>query len=774
MGKRFIVKKILLLVIISNLSCSLFSQTSVIKGVVCDNSKKIINICNVQILSTIDSSLVKGGTFLDGHYELKDISPGEYLLRISNVQYQTKDTLLHINNGVNDIAPICLKELQLGEVVVYGNIPILKQNNGNYILNIKDSYLKNEPTVNDILRKTPGVLVDNNLNISIFDKDNTSIYINDREIRTKDELKLLQPEKIESVEVIRNPSSQYNANTDAVILIRTIRNTDEMFNISLSNNFYIGRRCSDEINLSIVNKINKISNTFNYNYSKFNNKIYDLSDTYIFRDDTTYMTRRTTNYWNKSSHNLFYSLDYDINEKNVFGIQYMGFIVDDFGERNNIQKIKSKDDERAFVVKDKIDDFLHNVNLNYKYTLGKDKDLQLLADYAISGQKMNTNVENRNVVSDSDLRTYSSYEDKYHIFSTEARFNSIIKDVYYNLGLKYSYLKDNSVYEYQKELQNNELNDQICGFFISAKKQILSLNIGLSMRAEYTSSKINFDGDYSNINNSYWDFFPHINISNKFSNKFTASLAYSRKINRPSFSKLNPRYKYLDSLSYLIGNPTLKPSYTNLVELNLDILKLNVSVSYSVINDYVTSVNMPESNNSDIIKYTYENLDKARFLTASLYYTYNYRRYSSMVSFLIKKPFVKILYLNTSYKVRKPRCQIQYSGNLNLFKNTSITGSFIYRTSGEDATLKFKGFNNLSFGINQYLFNKKLLVSATVMDVFNSYKTNNWENRTGNVLTIMDSDQDSRKFCLTIRYNFGGLKYNSVKKSANTESIGRR
>lgn len=774
MGKWFIVNRIVLLVIISNFSCSLFSQNSAIKGVIFDNSKKTIDFCNVQILSTVDSSLIRGGAFLDGHYELKGISSGKYLLRISNVQYQTKDTLLNINSGINYIAPIYLNELQLGEVVVYGNIPMLKQTNGNYILNIKDSYLRNEPTVNDILRKSPGVLVDNNLNISVFDKENTSIYINDKEIRSKAELELLQPERIESIEIIRNPSSRYSANTNAVILIKTIRNVDEIFNISLSNNFYIGRKYSDMINLSIVNRINKISNTFNYNYSKFNNRIYDQSDSYIFRNDTTYMSRKTTNHWSKASHNLFYSLDYDINEKNIFGIQYVGFIIDDHSNRDNIQKIKSKEGNKTFVVDDKIDDFLHNINLNYKYVFCANTNLQLLADYAISGQKMNSNVEDNSIIKKMNSGTFSFYKDKYHIFSTEAKFNSFIKDIYYDFGFKYSYLMDKSVYEYQKESQNNELNDQICGFFLSAKKQISSLSIGLGMRAEYTSSKINLGGDYSSISNSYWDFFPHINISNKFSDKFTASLAYSRKINRPSFSRLNPRYKYIDSLSYMVGNPILKPSYSNLIELNLGISKLNIGVSYSVINNYVTNVNMPESDDSDIIKYTYENLDKARFLTASLYYTYDYRKYSSMIGFIIKKPFVKITYLNTSYNVSKPICQIQYSGNLNLFKSTSITGSFIFRTSGEDATLKFKGFNNLSFGINQYLFDKKLLISATIMDIFNGYKTNNWENRTGNVLTIMDSDQDSRKFCLTIRYNFGTLNYNSVKKSANTESIGRR
>lgn len=780
MENMYIVKKVLLLVIISNVCINLYSQeNSILKGRVLSEILEPVDFFNIMLLSPQDSTLIKGGSFFSNVFEIKDILPGEYLLRISSVQYQTKDTLVMINHGINDLNSIILKEIEIQEIIVYAKRPLLKQQNGDFTIDIGNTFLKNESSVMDILRKSPSVMVDNNNNISVFDKENTTVYINDKEVRSQAELDLLQPSEIDNIQIIRNPSSQYRANTNAVIRINTKRKLQDVFNISISNSSYFGRKYSDMVNFAIVNKINKVSNYFSYNFSKYNNIIRDISDTYIFREqqDTTYFTRSARNKWEKDSHNIFYSFDYEINKKSLLGFQYTGFIVDDRSRRANNQRIYSfgEREERKFDIDDKIDDYLHNLNLNYKYNIKDDVNIEFLVDYAISGQKMNSLVDEYSVTNDSYSQSSSSYKDNYHIFSSETKFHSSVFGFNYDLGAKYSLLSDRSIYSFNNTFQRNNLNDHILGFFLSAGKKISTFTIEAGLRTEYTSSNISFKEDNINdINNRYWDIFPNVTINNKFSDKVNISLSYSRKINRPSFSRLNPRYKYLDSLSYMIGNPLLKPAYNNLYEINIGISKLTANIAYRVVNDYIVNINTQDSENSNIIKYSYINLNRARYLSGSIFYSIDYRDLSNMFGILVRKPYMTIPYQNTTYKVRKPIYRLQYTGNLKILKETSLTGAFIYQSSGEDGTLRFGSFNNLSFGINQYLFNKKLFISANITDILDKYKTNNWKNRTNNVLSIMDSDQDSRKFYVTIRYNFGILNLNGNKKSSNTDNINRR
>jgi len=81
-------------------------------------------------------------------------------------------------------------------------------------------------------------------------------------------------------------------------------------------------------------------------------------------------------------------------------------------------------------------------------------------------------------------------------------------------------------------------------------------------------------GEYSNINindsanTDFFVFLPQFSISRKFKENQTVKISFRRQIRRPSANNLNPFVTWTDSLHQRIGNPDLKPSYENKLELS--------------------------------------------------------------------------------------------------------------------------------------------------------------------------------------------------------------
>jgi len=50
-------------------------------------------------------------------------------------------------------------------------------------------------------------------------------------------------------------------------------------------------------------------------------------------------------------------------------------------------------------------------------------------------------------------------------------------------------------------------------------------------------------------------------------------LNYTRQLQRPSFTVLNPYRLQIDNLTYIVGNPDLLPQYTHSAQLGYDFSK---------------------------------------------------------------------------------------------------------------------------------------------------------------------------------------------------------
>jgi hypothetical protein len=199
-------------------SNNLFAQSpsrSTIKGVVCDTAGIDIPSAMVMLLNITDSTLVNF-TQADekGEFEFKNIKNSGYLLKISHMSYLPFQKKLSVSaTGINDLGRLKLKLLskQLMEVVIKAAKAPLKFRGDTIEYDASSFKVPPGSTVEDLLRRLPGIDVDADGNIKTQGKDVKRIYVEGKSFfgdDPKSVTKNLGAEAISKVQVFDEKSEQ--------------------------------------------------------------------------------------------------------------------------------------------------------------------------------------------------------------------------------------------------------------------------------------------------------------------------------------------------------------------------------------------------------------------------------------------------------------------------------------------------------------------------------------------------------------------------------------
>ena len=90
------------------------------------------------------------------------------------------------------------------------------------------------------------------------------------------------------------------------------------------------------------------------------------------------------------------------------------------------------------------------------------------------------------------------------------------------------------------------------------------------MRAEYTNVEIAQRTAAIDADNHYVNYIPSLFVRHKATEDTTVRLSYSHRIRRPGANDLNPFVAYIDELNLSSGNPGLKPTESDSVELGIE------------------------------------------------------------------------------------------------------------------------------------------------------------------------------------------------------------
>ena len=203
------------------ISVGLKAQQAILTGIVKNaTSKEIIDFATISLKKSNDTTVVYGGTSkLDGTFELKNIPYGTYQLLVSSVGFEpkiiknviVKEELIQLG-----IVSLSSKSKALKNVIVKGEKADIEIGIDKKTFNVDKNITTAGGTAADVLRNIPSVNVDMDGNPSLRGKENVTLLVDGKPSAmfgndAATALATIPAASIESIEVITNPSSKYEA-----------------------------------------------------------------------------------------------------------------------------------------------------------------------------------------------------------------------------------------------------------------------------------------------------------------------------------------------------------------------------------------------------------------------------------------------------------------------------------------------------------------------------------------------------------------------------------
>ena len=785
-------------------SFTLVSNAQNISGIAKDGEGKPLQGVTISLLK--DSAVVKlAATKENGAYQFADIKAGSYKVTATYVGHATAVSAPFSI----ETAPVTVPDLQLAKaaadlkgVTVTAKKPLVEVKADKMIVNVEGTINATGSDALELLRKSPGVQVDKDDNLSVSGKSGVQVFIDGRPTPLSGQdlaayLKTMQSAQIEAIEIITNPSAKYEAaGTAGIINIRLKKNKAFGTNGSVTAGYNIGTYAKYNTGLSLNHRNRNINLYGNYNYSKGKN----LNNMAIYRTVAdTIFDQKGSMLMNNNSHNFKAGIDYTINKRSSLGAIVNGSFSDPLFTNSGRTAIiyKPTNTVDRFLNADNRSDMQRNnmtYNLNYNYTGTKGQSLVLNADYGsydINTDQMQPNVyttPSGNPISSIIYQMITPTE--INISSLKADWEQDMWKGKFSFGGKVAMINtDNDFQRYNvntsgKDLDRDRSNrfsfdENINAAYVNYNRPLKGKMIQLGLRMENTTSKGTSNGlkkqgtDYvdtvSSFERTYTDFFPSAAITFNKNPMKQWNLTYSRRIERPFYQDLNPFESKLDEYTFQKGNINLRPQYTNSFGLTHTYkYKLNATLNYSHVKDIFTQlIDTVEISKSFISK---QNLATQDIVSLNVSYPFMYKAFTSFMN------------MNTNYSQYKADFGAGREVDLNAFGFSFYSQNSLKLGKTKTWTAELTGFYNaptiyqgafkakslwsVDLGAQKQILKGKGTVKASVSDIFNTLQFRGTTDFAGQKSTVK-AQWESQQFKLNFSYRFGS---NTVKaaKQRNT------
>lgn len=630
-------KKIVTLLILLSLfnSADTFCQAVVrnLKGQVIDEHKAPLRFATIALLNTDNKSIFQAYTDSLGQYKMSYSVAGKYTLEVSYSGYTNfKSAPFELQNKDFGVIALAPSMQNLKEVVIQGQRDLITVEANAIVYNVARSIDAQGVSAFEALRKAPGVYIDNDRTIMLNGKAGIMILIDGKQTYLSgaeliDLLKSMPSSSIKSFEMINSPGAKYDASGAAgMINIKTTKSIIKGFNGTLTSGLTYGATLKHVQDISFNYRKNK-SNVFG-SYNHFLGYRTYIYDSYRIQEEKMFdsHTDDTDKRMNMGSR---LGLDYDINKKNTIGILLN--VASIFG--GGLTQTKTNIGQGTTTVIDQVldaeNDYYHQktmrytANVNYKYedTVGRIINFDLdygTFDKGNANRQSNIYTNNLNSVLNENL--YRSLND-IGIDLKGLRFDyttNLFKGKL-ETGAKYSDIVSDNDARFFRRMPTGDTVDEgrtstfkyterVAATYINYKKTIGKWGLQGGVRMENTSSGGVLRYTKGGIDNvertprSYTNFFPSFSVSVKANENSGISLAYSRRIDRPSYPDLNPFVYLLDDVSYWQGNPDLLPQMTHRATLQY-VYKSStiVGLTYAHTDQYSARVNDGQPGSSIVI-----------------------------------------------------------------------------------------------------------------------------------------------------------------------------
>ncbi|HEV7620524.1 MAG TPA: outer membrane beta-barrel protein, partial [Flavisolibacter sp.] len=383
----------LILLVIAHLAITNMLNAQQISGHIKDGQGSPVAGSTITLLKSSDSSIVKLGISVEnGAFSFSNIRNGKYRIKATHIGYLPIGSASFDLTGDSVKIPDLLLNKESGNlknITVTAQRPIVEVKADKTILNVEGTINAVGTDALELLRKSPGVTVDKDDNLSLSGKNGVQVYIDNRPTPLSGQdlanyLKSLQSSQIESIEIISNPSAKYDAAGNAgIINIRLKKNKAFGTNGSVNAGWNIATYAKYNAGISL-NYRNKNINIFgNYSYNKGINENH-LS---IYRSllDSIFDNHGVMRF-NNQSQNYKAGIDYSVNKTSTIGIIIDGTISNptlsnysstpiSYAPTNTVNRILVADNKSILKRNNT------NLNLNYSYNEKDGRSLTVNADH---------------------------------------------------------------------------------------------------------------------------------------------------------------------------------------------------------------------------------------------------------------------------------------------------------------------------------------------------------------------------------------------------------
>ncbi len=773
-------------------------------GRLVDEKGQPLEYANIIVMDPRDSTLLTHGVSNANGIFVIPVEREKVIARVSHVGYKTVyKPCKTVRIGTIKMEP---EITRLQETFVTAPIMQVERDGTNYtIYSLGGTIMGNAGNALDLLRWAPGIMVDAGDVISVIGRSSTEVYVNNRRITNKSELRALSSRDIKRVEIIRDPDAQYASTADAVIKLYTHSSIKNHLGASLTDIVDFKHKVSNTTTLTIDGKYNKLSGNVSLGYSRNYSRSHNTQFTDAYgsgeKNDTTSYEGNGDNYL------VFAGINYAFTPKSVVGVQYSG----DFN-KTGIDLQTSREYNHGFVTEqtDKQCDMAlrsdhQSISASYSWQRTEDSRLLLIYDRAYSWQTNRQDIHSPG----QDPQTIDYFND-YEISTATAKYDFVTRGWEHKTGLEWGHANNASEVEKASDRQRSNRNNYWTSAYYALSKQWKHWRLNLGLRYEYDYTKTLQDV-VIRYEKTYHDLLPSLKVGYRVNDDLDLTASYRRTLVRPSYNQLrstfyfnvlpynslgysflsnsdfmtghssqenlpsnslSPNIIYLGADDLATGNPELRPTATDRFALTAQYNHFAAQLSYSRVDNAIQTVHQLLS--SGALLQSPINIGRIHALSLDLDYSYSNRFFNVFLLASGTWPRIPVPSLGRDEIESRPFAVLHGNLQYNLSQHLMLGCDLLYSTpwtSGSSTRCNSRLGLNLS--VMARLLGDRLTLGANFNDVFNRSMSTRIETQYGNVFNRTDIHNDSRSVSLMVRWTFNTINNPFKRRSGNDATLQR-
>ena len=745
------------------IECTQKEDAKVIGRVVDENGHPI-EFANISLRSITETHNDKeNSTYLNGGVSNENgdfvipCKAQRIILKVSFVGYKTVER----NVSVGHIGTITLQPetYMVQGVEVKGEIPQYKAAQGGLTVDVQHSILHDIGTADDLLSMMP--LVKNiNGKYEVLAKGEPEIYINNKKVRNPIELKQLKSVDIKSVDIITAPGAKYNAEVNAVIRIKTLKPQGEGLSLMVTSDTWKNNKWNNYDDLTLKYRTGGLEAFANValdngHYSNDQDLYQELhirKDFFSAHADLPVRSR-----WTQLQYKA--GLSYDFNTDHSLGLSFSSQKIFDDKFKSDMKQNYLKND--AFygdvVLKTDIDELDKPVWELNTYYVGKVGKLDIDLNATMLQRKTESHLNQQELSKELGDRTITTLN------------NDDRRMVAGKLVLAYPVWKGmlsggSEATSTQSEGKNvnregiipetdNEMKEKNIAGFAEYEFQLGQWRLNAGLRFEHVKADYYSFGEWQQEpSRTYNDWFPNLSVAWQ-KDKWSAQLSYNKRITRPPYRMLESMIVYDSRMFYEGGNPLLRPSVRQSVDLNLTYSWLTFVTGFTRENDLFTHIGRVYDEEKEIAIFQPVNFDHQDRVYATLVASPKFGFWQPNLTLHYYQQMFDAESYGAPKKLNKPEFSFDLKNwfvvnpTMKALAQVSYTGSnhwgFMYRGS--------------NFAVNARLqksfLKEQLSCTLYVNDIFRTSKS---KMTTYYAIGLTDQDVYTYTQCvgLTLSYNF--------------------